>query len=60
MDKLKIGQTQLDVRSSLQVTPEIENQSGYKGATGKQYQDRLERLWRAIEQASDYIQQLEK
>ncbi len=60
MDKVRTEQTQLDVRSSLQVIPEIENQSSYKGATGKQYQYPLERLWRAIEQASDYVQQLEK
>ena len=60
MDESMIRQLQLDVNAPFRATSEIGNELVHQDASRAQYQDRLERLWRAIEQASEYVQQLEK
>ncbi len=60
MDELMISQLPSDVNAPFRVTSETGNEPASQGGPKAQYQDRLERLWRAIEQASDYVMQLEK
>lgn len=53
MNESKTSQPQLDVSTPLRVASALGSGPSCKVTLGAQYPDRLERLWRAIEQAGE-------
>ena len=56
MNESKASQPQLDISTPLRVASAIDSGPSCKVTVSAQYQDRLERLRRALEQADEYAQ----